>query len=259
MAVAGKWWAGAGLALLLGMSNGVAAESPVRMRVCAMDIDYAPFGKVDNTGHLQYLVQRAAKKVNITLDRHIAPRRRCLEEIKSGLSDGMASAYTPVRGETASFPMANGKIDASRAMGVMTYQVYRRSGSALEWDGKRFNQLGNGKIGVQSGFLYITERLVQLGVPYDDGAKGLDTMLSKLAAGRVDGVIGMREETDRLIAASYRGQMERSAKVFDQTPVYMMVSRQFYARHPALVERYWQAIRAYRSTDDYRHYQLTHP
>jgi ABC-type nitrate/sulfonate/bicarbonate transport system substrate-binding protein len=105
----------------------------------------------------------------------------------------------------------------------------------------------------------VTERFTQLGVPYDDGAKALEPTLAKLAAGRVEGVVGMMEEADQLIAKRYAGQMERTGTVFEQTPVYLMVSRQFYSQNPQLVERYWKALRSYRNTDDYRAYQLSHP
>jgi polar amino acid transport system substrate-binding protein len=236
-----------------------AAAAPVSMRVCAMDVDYPPYGKLDGTGRLQYLAKQAAKRVNLMLDRHTAPRRRCLEEIKAGISDAMASAYSPLRAESAAFPMTEGNIDASRAMGVMTYRVYRRKGSALDWDGVRFIDLKDGRLGVQSGFIYVTDRFRQLGVPYDDGAKALEPTLAKLLAGRLEGVVGMMEEADHLIASNFPGQIERTSKMFEQTPVYMMVSRQFYTAHPQLVERYWQALRDYRGTYDYRRYQLANP
>ena len=255
----GKRYVAALLAVLSAMSCAQAASEAVRMRVCAMDVDYPPFGKVDGTGHLQYLVAQAAKGMNIELDRHIAPRRRCLEEIKSGISDAMASAYAPQRAETAVFPMTGGAVDASKALGVMTYHVYRRTGSPLDWDGVRFRELGDKRLGVQSGFIYVIERFKQLGANYDDGAKALDANFAKLAAGRVEGVVGMMEEADQLIVSQYPGQIERTRKVFEQTPVYLMVSRQFYAQHPQLVERYWQAMRTYRSSYAYRRYQLSNP
>ncbi len=259
MLVDGKWYGVALLAMLVATSCAQAANQPHRMRVCAMDVDYPPFGKVDGTGHLQYLVTQAAKGLNIELDRHVAPRRRCLEEIKNGISDAMASAYSPQRAESAVFPMTGANIDASRAMGVMTYYVYRRTGSPLDWDGVRFKELGDKRVGVQSGFIFVIDRLKQLDAAYDDGAKALEPNFAKLTAGRVEGVVGMMEEADQLIAQQYPGQVERTRKVFEQTPVYLMVSRQYYAQHPQLVERYWQAIRAYRATYDYRRYQLSNP
>lgn len=249
----------AALALLLVAACSQAANGRARMRMCAMDVDFPPFGKVDGTGHLQYMANQAAKNLNLDIVRHIAPRRRCLEEIKSGMSDAMASAYSPQRAETAMFPMIGGTIDASKAMGVMTYYIYRRTGTSIDWDGRRFKDLGDGRIGVQSGFIFLTERLTQLGVPFDDGAKALEPTLFKLSAGRVEGVVGMMEEADHLIATRFPGQMERTGRVFEQTPIYLMVSRQYYSQNPQLVERYWQALRSFRLTDDYRRYQINHP
>ena len=259
MLVSWKQRAAVALAMLLAASCAQAAEKPARLRICAMDVDYPPFGKVDGTGHLQYLVYQAAKGIHLELERHVAPRRRCLEEIKTGVSEAMASAYSTQRSEIAVFPTVAGAIDASKASGVMTYYVYRRTGSTLDWDGRRFKDLGAGRLGVQSGFIYVTDRFTQIGVPYDDGAKALEPTLAKLAAGRVEGVVGMMEEADQLIAKRYPGQMERTGTVFEQTPVYLMVSHQFYSQNPKLVERYWQALRSYRTTEDYRHYQLSHP
>ncbi|WP_426102191.1 hypothetical protein [Massilia sp. TSP1-1-2] len=155
--------------------------------------------------------------------------------------------------------MTGGTVDASKAMGVMTYSVYRRPRSPLDWDGVRFQGLGEKRLGVQSGFMYVIERFKQLGAAYDDGAKALDPPFAKLAAGRVDGVVAMMEKADQLIARQYPGQIERTRKVFEHTPVYLMVSRQFYAEHPALVERYWRALPTYRASYDYRRYQLNNP
>jgi polar amino acid transport system substrate-binding protein len=254
-----KCCAAAAMAMLLGIPGAYAADAPARMRICAMDVDYPPFGKVDGTGHLQYLTYQAAKSLGLELERRVAPRRRCLEEIKTGVSDAMATAWSPQRSEIGAFPMAGNTIDASMAMGVMTYRVYRRTGSALDWDGQRFRELGDGRLGVQAGFIYVTDRLKQLGVPYDDGAKALEPTLSKLAAGRIEGVVGMKEEADGLIARRYPGQLQRTGTVFDQTPIYLMVSHQYYKQNPKLVERFWAAMRDYRTTEDYRRYQLNHP
>ena len=172
---------------------------------------------------------------------------------------GMVSAWSPLRGETAVLPMTGGVIDASQALGVMTYHLYRRKGSPLDWDGVRFNQLHDGRLGVQAGFIYITDRFTQLRVPYDDSAKALEHNLAKLAARRVEGVVAMKEEADHMAGQRYPGQFERTSKVFEQTPVYMMVSRQFDQQHPQLVERYWKEMRRYRGSYDYRRYQMSHP
>lgn len=235
------------------------APAPVRFRLCSMDVDYPPYARVDGTGHLQYLLLQAARGLGVELERRIAPRRRCVEELKAGLVDGMIGAYSAERDEYAAFPMAGNGPDQKKAMAEPRYYLYRRKGASLEWDGQRLSGMGEGRIGVESGFTFIIERLQQLGVAYDDGSKALEPNIAKLAAGRLDGVIGMELEADQLVAARYQGRIERAARPFEQTPLYLMLSRQFHAQYGRFADHYWQALADYRNTADYRQYQQARP
>lgn len=246
-------------ALLSVAATAHAADVPSQFRFCSMDVSFAPYAKVDGSGHIQYLIVQAAKSLNLNFERHVAPRRRCLEEIKNGQADGMIAAYSPDRAEYGAFPMAAGEPDESKALVVVRYLLYRRGGTKVDWDGQRFVGLGDGMIGVESGFIYLTEKLKQLGIPYDEGAKSLEQNLIKLTKNRVDGVIAMDIEGNTLMTDRFAGQIERVAKPFDQTALFLMVSKPFYARNPKFMESYWQAIKAYRGTADYRQYQQRNP
>lgn len=233
--------------------------SAVTFRFCSIDVDFAPFARVNGAGHYQYLLTVAAQKAGITLDRWVAPRRRCLEEVRNGASDGMIAAYAPERAAYAVFPMSGATPDVTKTFGTVRYYVYRRKNSSLQWDGQHFNGLGQGVIGVESAFVFITDRLRADGVPYDDGGKTLEQNFSKLMAGRVNGVIAMDLEADKLLAGPYAGKIERIGQPFDLTPLYMMLSRQFYTRHPDAATRLWHAIESMRNSDTYRRYQTEHP
>lgn len=252
------WGAPAGANGAQGGST-VSEAAPARFRLCSMDIDYPPYARVDGTGHLQYLVGKAGRPLGLEVERRIAPRRRCIEELKAGLVDGMAGAWSPERAEYAIFPMTGAEPDERKALATPRYFLYRRKGATVEWDGQRFTGLGEGRIGVESGFIFLIERLQRLNVRFDDGSKALEPNVAKLLVGRLDGVIGMEIEADQLVAARYEGKVERSAKAFEQTPLYLMVSRQFYAQYGKFMERYWQAMAEYRQTADYRQYQQAHP
>ena len=234
-------------------------EAPTRLRFCAMDVDYPPYAMVDGSGHLQYLLAQAARSLGVEIERRVAPRRRCAEELKSGLVDGMMGAYSVERAEFAVFPMAGAQVDESMSLATPRYYAYRRKGTPLYWDGRRMAGLGGGTIGVESGFSFIIERLQQLHLPYDDGSKALELNFSKLAAGRLAGVIAMEAEAEALIARRYAGQLERSGKPFEQTPLYLMFSRPFHARYPAFSARLWQALQDHRASPAYRQYQQSHP
>ncbi|MTW04963.1 substrate-binding periplasmic protein [Pseudoduganella ginsengisoli] len=260
-------WCRNGIALAM-LAGGVASAAgieppgtaaPARFRLCSMDVDYPPYARVDGTGHLQYLMQQAARGLGLELERRVAPRRRCVEELKAGLVDGMIGAYSSERAEYAVFPMVGVGPDEKKALATPRYFLYRRKGTQLDWDGQKFSGLGDGRIGVESGFVFITERLQQLGIPFDDGSKALEPNVAKLAAGRLDGVIAMEFEADQLVASRYEGKIERVGKPFEQTPLYLMLSRQFHSQYGRFSDRYWQALYDYRGTAEYRQYQQARP
>jgi polar amino acid transport system substrate-binding protein len=236
-----------------------ADAAPPLFKFCSMDVDFPPYARVDGSGHLQYLMVQAARSLGMHVERHVAPRRRCLEEIKAGQSDGVIAAYSTERAQFASFPMAGSDADDNRALGVVRYYAYRRNGSALEWDGRRFVELGAGVLGVESGFVLITDRLRLLEVRFDEGGKSLEQNMAKLVLARFDGVIAMDLEADKLIAAKFAGKVERAGKVFEQSALHLMLSRQFVAQYPKLAEAYWQAIADQRASSDYRSYQQKNP
>ena len=243
--------------LLAALPAAHAAELPV-LRFCSIDVDFAPVARVDGTGHYQFLLQQAARKAGLRIERRIAPRRRCLDEIRAGVSDGMIGAFTPERAATAVFPMSGVGPDVTRSFGTVRYYAYRRVASRVSWDGERFRGL-DGSVGVESAFVFITDRLRAQGVPFDDGAKTLEQNMDKLRAGRVDAVIGMDLEADRLVASRYAGRIERAGGAFDLTPMYLMLSKQFHAAQPQLAQRLWQAVQEVRNSPAYKRYQQDHP
>jgi polar amino acid transport system substrate-binding protein len=228
------------------------------LRFCSLDIDFAPVARVDGTGHYQFLLMQAARKAGITVERRIAPRRRCLDEIRAGISDGMIGAYTPERALMAAFPQAGDSPDVTKSFGTVRYYPYRRVASPVSWDGQRFHGL-DGSVGVESAFVFVTDRLRALGVRYDDGAKTLEQNMDKLRADRVDVVIGMDLEADRLVASRHAGRIERAGGAFDLSPMYLMLSKQFYAGNPQAAQRLWQAVQEVRNSQAYRQYVESHP
>lgn len=83
--------------------------------------------------------------------------------------------------------------------------------------------------------------------------------MDKLRADRVDVVIGMDLEADRLVASRHAGRIERAGAAFDLSPMYLMVSKQFHAAHPQEAQRLWQAVQEVRNSPEYKRYQQEHP
>ncbi|HYD79033.1 MAG TPA: hypothetical protein VEC06_04430 [Paucimonas sp.] len=234
-------------------------EVPRQFNFCSIDIPFPPYAKLDGTGYLQHLVVQAAKAVNVRFDRHVAPRRRCFEEVRTGVADGMIAAHGPDRADAGAFPMRGGALDESRQVGTVRFLVYRRVGTSIDWDGQRFLNLRDGAVGVESAFAGIIDKLKQLGAPYDEGAKTLEQNLVKLVAGRVEAVVAMDLEANKLVMDRFAGKIEALAKPFDMAIMYLMVSKAFQARYPEFTEAYWHAIKDYRNSAEYRQYQLSNP
>lgn len=243
---------------MLAAATGVRADAAPVLRLCSLDVDFAPVARVDFTGHYQYLLQLAARKAGIRIERKVAPRRRCMDELRSGKSDAMIGAFTQERYATAAFPMAGNAPDVTKSFGTVRYYPYRRTEDSVRWDGERFHDL-DGSVGVESAFVFVTDRLRELGVPYEDGAKTLEQNMDKLRADRVDVVIGMDLEADRLVASRHAGRIERAGGAFDLSPMYLILSRQFHARHPELAQRLWRAVQEARNSPAYKRYQQGHP
>jgi polar amino acid transport system substrate-binding protein len=89
--------------------------------------------------------------------------------------------------------------------------------------------------------------------------RSLEQNLLKLTTSRVAAVVAMDREANKLAMERFAGQIEPLAKPFDTTAMYLMMSKSFLARYPQFTESYWQAIRDYRGTADYRAYQLRNP
>jgi polar amino acid transport system substrate-binding protein len=232
---------------------------PAQFRFCSIDIPFPPYARTDGTGYLQHLIIQAAANIHLKFERYIAPRRRCIEEVRNGTSDGMIATYLPERVESGAFPMRDAVVDESKALGTVSFVVYRRSGTRVDWDGQRFSDLRDGMVGVESGFVGVIDKLTRLGVRVDEGAKSLEQNLIKLVAGRVDAVVAMDLEADKLMMKRFAGKIEPVARPFDATVLYLMVSKSFQARYPQFMESYWQAIKDYRDSPDYRAYQSRNP
>lgn len=247
------------LAAALVASAACAAEAPKQapkqLSVCISDVPFPPFTNPDGSGYLQRLIKQAATSLAVELKVHIAPHRRCQEEVRKGFADATIGVITQDRASYAVFPMSDGKLDESKALVKVRIAVYRRAGTDLNWDGKRFIGLGDGSIGIQSGFAY-TETLKQLGVRYDDSGKSVEQNLEKLILGRIAGMLMMDLETERKKLERHRGKIERIATPFnDQTVLFLFVGKPFYAKFAEFVETYWETIRRYRKSPEYLQYQ----
>jgi ABC-type nitrate/sulfonate/bicarbonate transport system substrate-binding protein len=86
-------------------------------------------------------------------------------------------------------------------------------------------------------------RLRQLNAVIDDSASSPEQVFAMLAQNRVAAVVTQQGEGEQLIARKYRGQIEMLPTPFHVTPIYLIVNKNFYQKHRAQIDAYWDAIR----------------
>lgn len=211
------------------------------LRLCTLDQPFPPHTMPDGSGLAQVLLRQAAREEGITIENSFAPRLRCIAQLKSGEVDGLLAAFLPERAEYGAFPMAGPVADATRALSVVHYVVYRQRSGTVQWDGNRFSGLDGRPVGLQAG-LAVAQRLRQTGVTVDEGAKTIAQNLEKLVRGRLQAVVALEGESQPLVER-LSPHIEVLPKAFDATPIYLQVHPAYYAANREAVEKLWNAVR----------------
>jgi len=211
--------------------------------LCTDEIGRMPLFGPDGNGSADLLIQRASRELGVRLAYLPAPTARCQRELRSQQVDGYpATPYTPTVTSLLVFPTRAGRPDASRAVGSARTMVYRRVGSAVGWDGRRFTGLRTAVI-VPAGSVMLLDRIAAMKLPVDAGAKTLDAGFAKLLRGRADVVLGWEGVAAPLLARPpFAGELEALPQPFADEHYHLTFTHQFYRDNKQLAERLWQVI-----------------
>lgn len=231
------------LLLPLLLSSPLSAQAaPLSLNMCVFDHPFPPMTLPDGSGQAQELLRRASKLQPVTIRNVVKPRFQCMEQLRTGEVDAMLAAFIEDRTAYSAYPMKDSQPDTSRAVGELNFSVSRRQGGTVGWDGKQFIDLGRQPVGTQPGLLHVS-RLRQLNAVIDDSASSPEQVFAMLAQNRVAAVVTQQGEGEQLIARKYRGQIEMLPTPFHVTPMYLIVNKNFYQKHRAQIDAYWDAIR----------------
>lgn len=225
----------------------------LKLRLCTLDHPFPPHTMPDGSGQAQVLLRQAAEMESIEIENIVAPRLRCINMLKAGQIDAVLSAFLPERMDYGKFPMTGSMPDASRAVSVVRFVIYRNTGSAVQWNGIAFTGLDQRPIGIQVG-LAVSQRLRQSGVKVDEGAKTIEQNLEKLARGRVQAIVALESEAQPLVNQHFAGSIEALPVAFDSTPIYLHVQPAYYARNREAVEKLWMTLQRTRESAAFQRY-----
>ncbi len=243
------------LFLFLSVSLVVHSE-PLKVNFGYQDSSNYPFQtgdgrhiNMEKPGIAVEMLRLIQKKVNIDIVFKRLPWPRGLVELKTGKIDGLFNAsYKPKRLEFGAYPMKNGQIDLDRYSYNNSYCLYKIKGSAISWDGIKFDNLNKGIIVVR-GFS-IVDDLNKMGIIVYE-TNNTTKCMNLLVYGRADGVASLELAGDAIL----RGNESKFGTIVKVKPplktkaYYLMLSHQFVEKHSELAETIWDAIAEVRESD----------
>ena len=193
-------------------------------------------------GQVIDLLRAAAAHAAIPIEVTRVPWARGLEMLKAAEADGIfMSSYTEDRLAYGVYPMKDGKPDVGRKLVDLSYWLYVRQDSGVDWDGKTLSNL-HAPIGATTGFAIIP-MLRDLGATVEEDPIHLRN-LYKLMRGEIDGYAELQAHVERALR-DHQKAFQSIVKLpvpLRTTPYYLMFSKAFYAATPDRAERLWDAI-----------------
>lgn len=190
------------------------------------------------------LLQLAAANCDVALRIKLLPGTRMLKELESGDLDGAGLlSYTAERAAYATYPLQNGKPAEAQRLATLSYVLYARAGHRLQWDGTTLQGL-NRKVGTNLGWS-INLDLARLGIPAEP-ASSVEQNFLKLQAGRIDAYATHEPLGDSYLARHDNLNLVKLQPPVVSKPYYLIFSRSYAARNPAVAACLWRQVGAQR-------------
>ena len=233
-----------------------AAES---LRLCYEDVPQGYWTRPNGTG----LALDLLRKVEARLGEHFVyspmPWVRCLEEVRIGTMDAaIGAAEAPERREFAVYPtLPDGSVDSKMAIWSDTFNVFYRTGSKVQWDGKELIVPG-GAVMAQRSYA-IAGILRGRGFKVVEPGKSVADSLRFLAAGGIEAAVLQGVDAQWLCAndVRFQGLIRQSTAPYAVLPLYFMPARLSYGRNPKRMQAIWNEIRNVRTSAEYRRLEET--
>ena len=231
-----------------------AAASSAPLKLCYEDAPQAPWTMPDGSGLNVELLQRVARLTGERFEYYARPWKRCEEETRAGIMDGMMAPTDAPRRRPFAVPprKADDRQDPERAMYHDHVALYLRAGSGASWDGKRLVN-PRGIVVAQRGY-QIVDLLRTQGQRVLDTPKSAEDGLRLLATGVADVAVLMGRSAEESARSDPRfaGRIILAREPFARFDFHLVVARKLYEQEPARFEAIWNAIASVRATPEYR-------
>jgi len=188
------------------------------------------------------IAKAAAEQAGCVVKLTRLPGVRVLREVQAGEYDGaIMFSYEPERARQMAYPGKGATPDSSSRLATLRYFLYRRKGSAINWDGTTLTNPGGLAIGINYGYS-ITDFLQQQGAKVDE-VKTTEQNIGKLQLGRIAGYAMQEHIADAAIKAMHADQdIEKLPIPLSTKDYFLAFSQKFYRAHPDTANAIWQII-----------------
>ncbi len=240
-------------------SDAATPAAPSRhWRLCLATVPIPPYLTLDEKqpGVGERLLMDAAKQAGLNLAFEVFPAKRCRLRMVQGQADALLLAPTEGNLLEYQFPMRGAAVDTSRRIASAQLVWVKRQDSPLEWDGYRLQgvQRATLKVGTRTSVRIASESLKTMGLKVDDTAFDAAQLLRKLAAGRVDAAVILREEALALAPELARQNLLIVPQPLLSSDFYLAIRPGLTAARQAQAEAWWDAIGKLRDRPEYRPY-----
>lgn len=258
MATRRIWTALAAGILILAMATGAWAADPIPV---VWATDDTPGGhyivgggttfQKDKPGIEIELYGKVAEELNLSITFRRMPWKLCLQRLEHNQVDGVFPAsFKPERLDIGVFPMRDGQVDPSRRTRNNAYYLYKRASSPIAWDGTAFRNAA-GTVAAPMGWA-IVEDLKKMNVDVKEVPIHQDSP-ELLVQNRVEGFICLETVFDGYLKRrpeKYADIRKSSSPIWEK-PYYLMLSRGFVEKHPALSVKIWDTIYKIKQSDEF--------
>lgn len=227
------------------------AKAVTPLRLCFESATIQPWRTAEGRGLNFDLLQQVSQLVGVPFVYQALPWKRCLANLQANEVDGaFAASFSEERLELGAYP--GGKVvDPSKRMHTDRYVLFRRKGSAVQWDGKQITNL-DGPVGVQLGYS-IGAQLRGWGVVVEESNQGALALARRLMLGRVAAVaMGGSDAAMVSVQPEVAAQLEELPIPLTEKSYYLLLSHQLASTQSELALRIWKAIETVRNSAAYR-------
>jgi len=221
----------------------LAQAEALSIRICHDREPLRPWRLEGQEGLDFELVRQLEPELGVRFEFIAMPWKRCLLSLERNRVDAaMGVSYSSERGVFAVYPLNGEQPQAALRMRSESYVLYRRKGETVHWADNAMQQL-QGAVGVQQGYS-VLDLLQQQGVPVDSSASSAEATLHKLQRGWIGAAVVLGQEGDYWLRHNldFLQSLERVEPPLQEKHYYLVYSRDFYQRQPALVLRSWQGV-----------------